>query len=108
MEENNIKKPKALHLGSRNVYFPDREITCDNLKFVCYMIERTARRITDEERLRMQTVLKMVQAQSGDVMYPNTVAYREGKGVKYYINQAGGWGNRAKKSHTYIIYSLNC
>jgi hypothetical protein len=37
-------------------------------------------------------------------MYPNTVAYRDGKSVKYYINQAGGWGNRAKKSHTYIIY----
>ena len=121
---------------------------------------RLERRITDDERLRMQTVLKMVQAQSGDrdtldvtkldlgttywvgihldqamanpggdedivlrendriivpqysgtvkisgdVMYPNTVAYRDGKSVKYYINQAGGWGNRAKKSHTYIIY----
>ena len=29
----------------RNIYFPDREITFDDLKFVCYMIERTARRI---------------------------------------------------------------
>ena len=121
---------------------------------------RLERRITDDERLRMQTVLTMVKAQSGDrdtldvskldlgntyyvgihldealttpggdedivlregdrvivpqysgtvkisgdVMYPNTVAFREGKSVKYYINQAGGWGNRAKKSHTYIIY----
>lgn len=41
---------------------------------------------------------------SGDVMYPNTVAYQKGKRVSYYIDQAGGWGNRAKKSHTYIIY----
>lgn len=121
---------------------------------------RLERRITDDERLRMQTVLKMVKAQSGDrdtldvskldlgstyyvgihldealatpggdedivlregdriivpqysgtvkisgeVMYPNTVAYRDGKSVKYYINQAGGWGSRAKKGHTYIIY----
>lgn len=121
---------------------------------------RLERRITPEERLRMQTVLKMVQAQSGDrdtldvakldlgstyyvgihldqalanpggendiilregdriivpefintvkisgdVMYPNTVTFREGKSVKYYINQAGGWGNRARKSRTYIIY----
>lgn len=119
---------------------------------------RLERRITYDERLRMQTVLKMVNTQSGDsidvsqldlgntyyvgihldqalaepgsdadivlregdriivpeysntvkisgdVMYPNTVSYREGKGVKYYINQAGGWGNRAKKSRTYIIY----
>ena len=121
---------------------------------------RLERRITTEERLRMQTVLKMVKAQSGegdtldvskldlgstyyvgihldqamahpggdedivlregdriivpqyqgtvkisgDVMYPNTVAYREGEKYKYYIDQAGGWGNRAKKSHTYVIY----
>ncbi len=121
---------------------------------------RLERTITPEERLRMETVLKMAQAQSsdkdsvnikkldlgekyyvginldkaleqpgsnydivlregdriivpeysgtvkisGDVMYPNTVAYRKGKGVDYYVDQAGGWGNRAKKSRTYIIY----
>ena len=121
---------------------------------------RLERRITQDERLRMQTVLKMVKAQSGDgdtldvskldlgstyyvgihldqamknpggdedivlregdriivpqyqgtvkisgdVMYPNTVAFREGEKYKYYINQAGGWGNRAKKGHTYVIY----
>lgn len=41
---------------------------------------------------------------SGDVMSPSTVAYREGKSVGYYIDQAGGWGNRAKKSHTFIVY----
>ncbi len=41
---------------------------------------------------------------SGDVMSPSTIAYREGKSVGYYIDQAGGWGNRAKKSHTFIVY----
>lgn len=41
---------------------------------------------------------------SGDVMYPNTVAYEKGKRASYYIDQAGGWGDRAKKSNTYIIY----
>lgn len=41
---------------------------------------------------------------SGDVMYPNTVTYHEGKGYKWYINQAGGFGNHAKKSKTWIIY----
>ena len=121
---------------------------------------RLERRITPDERLRMQTVLRMAQAQkgekdsldinklnlgdtyyvgieldkammnpggdddlvlregdriivpeyngtvkiSGDVMFPNTVAFDKNKDVKYYINEAGGWGNRAKKSHTFIIY----
>lgn len=41
---------------------------------------------------------------NGNVMYPNTVAYSEGKGYKWYVNQAGGFGNRAKKSRTYILY----
>lgn len=41
---------------------------------------------------------------SGNVMYPNTVSYREGKNYKWYIDQAGGFGNRAKKSKTWVIY----
>lgn len=41
---------------------------------------------------------------SGDVMYPNTVGYQKGKRAGYYIDQAGGWGNRAKKKQTFIIY----
>ena len=41
---------------------------------------------------------------SGDVNAPNTVAYDEGKGYKYYIKQAGGFGDRAKKRHAYIVY----
>ena len=41
---------------------------------------------------------------SGDVLYPNTVSYQKGKKLSYYVEQAGGWGNRAKKGQTYIIY----
>ena len=41
---------------------------------------------------------------SGNVMYPNPVVYSPGKNYKYYINQAGGFGNRAKKSKTWVIY----
>ena len=41
---------------------------------------------------------------SGDVHTPNTVAFEDGKGWKYYIEQAGGFGDRAKKSGSYIVY----
>lgn len=41
---------------------------------------------------------------SGEVLYPNTVAYKKGSKAKYYINQAGGFGQRAKKGHTYIVH----
>lgn len=41
---------------------------------------------------------------SGDVNSPNTVAYEEGKDYKYYIEQAGSFGQRARKRHVYIVY----
>ena len=41
---------------------------------------------------------------SGDVMYPNTVAFEGDKGYKWYVRQAGGFGERAKKKKTYVIY----
>ena len=41
---------------------------------------------------------------SGNVLFPNTVAYQAGKDWKFYVNQAGGFANRSKKSKTYIVY----
>jgi len=41
---------------------------------------------------------------NGEVMYPNTVSYAEGKRVGYYISEAGGYSTKAKKNAAYIIY----
>ncbi len=41
---------------------------------------------------------------SGEVMFPNSMFYESGKNYKYYVNQAGGFGNRAKKSKAFIVY----
>ena len=41
---------------------------------------------------------------SGDVFYPNTVSFLNGKKANYYVDQAGGYGHRAKKSKTFIVY----
>ena len=41
---------------------------------------------------------------SGDVMFPNTVFFENGKNYKHYVKQAGGFGNRAKKSKSFIVY----
>ena len=42
---------------------------------------------------------------SGNVMFPNTVSYMDGKSYKWYVNQAGGFGHRARKGKTYVIYA---
>ncbi len=41
---------------------------------------------------------------SGDIQKPNVVAFKDGKSYKYYIEQAGGYGKRARTTHTYILY----
>lgn len=40
---------------------------------------------------------------NGQVMYPNSVAYKEGARLSYYIEQAGGYGQRAKTSRVFAV-----
>ena len=41
---------------------------------------------------------------NGAVMVPNTVSYISGKHIDYYLNQAGGYADNAKKSKKFIVY----
>ena len=41
---------------------------------------------------------------NGEVLYPNTVYYKDGKSADYYIDLAGGVTSTGKKSRTVIIY----
>ena len=41
---------------------------------------------------------------SGDVQFPNTVTYVKGKGAKWYIENAGGYSESAKKKKAFIVY----
>ena len=41
---------------------------------------------------------------NGAVMLPNTVSYKKGETVNYYISQAGGFANGARKNKAFIIY----
>lgn len=41
---------------------------------------------------------------SGAVMMDNTVTYNPDKGIKYYLSQAGGYSQNAKKSKKFIVY----
>ena len=41
---------------------------------------------------------------NGAVMVPNTVSYIDVKNIDYYLNQAGGYSDNARKSKKFIIY----
>lgn len=59
--------------------------------------------LQDGDRLVIPRLNRTVKI-SGDILKPNTVAFKTKKGYKYYIEQAGGYGKRARKSNTYILY----
>lgn len=41
---------------------------------------------------------------SGDVMFPNAVLYEPGKKLNYYVDRAGGYGQRARKGKAFVVY----
>lgn len=41
----------------------------------------------------------------GDIVYPTTVRFEETRGLKHYINKAGGFDNRANRKRTYVVYA---
>ncbi|HSF53672.1 MAG TPA: SLBB domain-containing protein [Algoriphagus sp.] len=41
----------------------------------------------------------------GDVVYPTTLRHENGRGLKHYINGAGGFERRANKKQTYVVYA---
>ena len=59
--------------------------------------------VRDSDRIFVPEYSGIVKI-SGNVLFPNTVSYQAGKDWKYYINQAGGFGYRSRKSHSYIVY----
>ncbi len=61
------------------------------------VILREGDRLIVPERVSTVTV-------NGQVLSPNTVAYLKNKPLKYYISQAGGYADRAKKNRVYVVY----
>ena len=41
----------------------------------------------------------------GELLYPTTVRHSSSRGLKYYINSAGGFDLKAKRSSTYVVYA---
>jgi len=41
---------------------------------------------------------------NGEVMYSNTTPFVKGKNLKYYIEKAGGFSEKAKKNKAYVVY----
>jgi putative polysaccharide biosynthesis protein len=58
--------------------------------------------LRDGDRLTVPGMQNTVKI-NGAVMFPNTVAYRNGAKLSYYIGQAGGYSSKAKRRHAFIV-----
>lgn len=59
--------------------------------------------LQDGDRLVIPQEISTVKI-TGDVMFPNVVGFQPGKKLGWYIDQAGGYGERAKKSKAFVVY----
>lgn len=57
----------------------------------------------DGDELIVPSLTNTVRIQ-GEVMYPNAVNFIPGKAVDYYIRQAGGYSNEAKRTKVYVVH----
>lgn len=60
--------------------------------------------LKDGDRLIIPEEISTVKI-SGDVMFPNVVGYYPGKKLSYYIDCAGGYGERARKNKVFVVYA---
>lgn len=58
--------------------------------------------LRDGDRLTVPGMQNTVKI-NGAVMFPNTVAYRNGAKLSYYIGQAGGYSSKARRRHAFIV-----
>ncbi|OYZ30175.1 MAG: capsule biosynthesis protein [Sphingobacteriales bacterium 17-39-43] len=54
--------------------------------------------------LRIPKQLQTVKV-NGEVLYPVTTIFSQGRGFKHYISQGGGFSNRSLKRRSYVIYA---
>ena len=59
--------------------------------------------LQEDDRIVVPEFVNTVQI-SGEVMSPNSVVYKPGRTVAYYINDAGGYTENARRSKVYVLY----
>lgn len=59
--------------------------------------------LRDSDRLEIPGELTHVRV-SGAVQNPNSITFEQGKSVKYYIEQAGGYADNARKRHSFVLH----
>ena len=60
--------------------------------------------VEDGDVIRVPRTLQTIKV-TGEILNPNSIVYSSGKGLKQYINEAGGFTTNARKSGVYVKYA---
>jgi protein involved in polysaccharide export with SLBB domain len=76
-----------------------------NLEKILLAPKSSADLILEEgDVLRIPKQLQTVKV-NGEVLYPVTTSYAQGKTFKYYVSQGGGFSDRSMRKRAYVIYA---
>jgi protein involved in polysaccharide export with SLBB domain len=106
---NNAKRESLDQIASET---PGLAVKIKETEAVAINLEKILANPGSEEDLVLEegdilNVPKLLQTvrMRGDVVYPTTLRHEQGRGLRFYINGAGGFDRGANRKQTYVVYA---
>uniref|UniRef100_UPI0040474BE3 SLBB domain-containing protein n=1 Tax=Algoriphagus sp. TaxID=1872435 RepID=UPI0040474BE3 len=106
---NNAKRESLDQIAAET---PGLAVKIKETEAVAINLEKILANPGSEEDLLLEegdilNVPKLLQTvrMRGDVVYPTTLRHEQGRGLRFYINGAGGFDRRANRKQTYVVYA---
>lgn len=110
--DNQLSQSKKESLDQIAAETPGFEVKLKETEAVAINLETIMENPGSEEDLLLEegdilSVPKLLQTvrMRGDVVYPTTLRHESSRGLKHYINGAGGFERRANRKQTYVVYA---
>ncbi|MGM9692134.1 MAG: SLBB domain-containing protein [Alloprevotella sp.] len=110
-EAERIRQRQLLRMSTTSDSLDTRKLEVSDIRFVGIYLDKAIANpgsewdlvVQEGDRLIVPLFNNTVSVQ-GEVMYPNTVGFKKGEKLKYYINQSGGFSLKAKKDRVFAIH----
>lgn len=110
-EAEKIRQRQLLRMSTQGDSLDIDKLEMSDIRFVGIYLDKAIANpgsewdlvVQEGDRLIVPLFNNTVSVQ-GEVMYPNTVGFKKGEKLKYYINQSGGFSLKAKKDRVFAIH----
>ena len=110
-EAERIRQRQLLRISTQGDSLNISKLEMSDIRFVGIYLDKAIANpgsewdivVQEGDRLIVPVFNNTVSIQ-GEVMYPNTIGYKKGEKLSYYINQSGGYSLKAKKDRVFAIH----